>query len=166
MERIWKLEQARPEDREDIYRLYREAAAYGKVNGSSDWDEEYPGLDYVDSDMEKQGLYVLRDRGSIAAAATLLDSADSDGFPVPWTPGKSCVLARLCVSPALQGRGVGAQVERLVSALARERGHTHMRLLAAKANQAALRLYEKLGYRCAGDVVAYSIPFFCMEKEL
>jgi GNAT superfamily N-acetyltransferase len=53
------------------------------------------------------------------------------------------------VLPDLRGRGVGTELSRAAEALARKHGHVQVSISASIANEGALRLYRRLGYRDA-----------------
>jgi GNAT superfamily N-acetyltransferase len=54
------------------------------------------------------------------------------------------------VRPELRGRGIGTELSRAAEQLARVRGHRQISTSASIANEGALRLYRRLGYRDAG----------------
>jgi aminoglycoside 6'-N-acetyltransferase len=55
------------------------------------------------------------------------------------------------LDPALHGRGLGAEaVRRVVRHLIDDRGHHRITIDPAVANQAAIRSYEKVGFRAVG----------------
>jgi aminoglycoside 6'-N-acetyltransferase len=60
------------------------------------------------------------------------------------------------VDPALHGRGVGTEaVRRVVRHLIDERGHHRITIDPAVANTAAIRAYEKVGFRPVGVMRRY-----------
>ncbi len=61
----------------------------------------------------------------------------------------------LFVDPAFRGRGVGPDAIRLVVALLLARGHHRITIDPAVANTAAIRAYEKVGFRPVGVMRAY-----------
>jgi aminoglycoside 6'-N-acetyltransferase len=61
----------------------------------------------------------------------------------------------LYVDPSLRGRGVGPDAIRLVVAMLRECGHHRVVIDPAAANAAAIRAYEKVGFRAVGVMRAY-----------
>jgi aminoglycoside 6'-N-acetyltransferase len=62
----------------------------------------------------------------------------------------------LFVDPDLHGRGIGAEaVRRVVRLLIDERGHHRMTIDPATDNAAAIRAYEKVGFRPVGVMRAY-----------
>src|SRR5262245_55775606 len=61
----------------------------------------------------------------------------------------------LYVDPALRGRGVGPEAIRRVVATLIERGHHRITIDPAAENTAAIRAYEKVGFRPVGVMRAY-----------
>jgi len=62
----------------------------------------------------------------------------------------------LFVDPALHGRGIGTEaVRRAIRHLIDERGHHRITIDPALANERAIRIYERLGFRPVGVLRAY-----------
>jgi aminoglycoside 6'-N-acetyltransferase len=62
----------------------------------------------------------------------------------------------LFVDPALHGRGIGTEaVRQLAQALIREHGHHRITIDPAAGNAAAIRAYEKAGFRPVGVMRRY-----------
>ncbi len=60
------------------------------------------------------------------------------------------------VDPALHGRGIGsAALRSVVRQLIEERGHHRVTIDPAVANAAAIRAYEKAGFRTVGVMRGY-----------
>ena len=76
------------------------------------------------------------------------------------------VVHRLIVCPSAQGQGVGTRMMRMAEAMLRERGIQSVRLDAFAQNPYSLRLYDKLGYRIAGEAVWRMGLFYLMEKDI
>ncbi|WP_027927266.1 GNAT family N-acetyltransferase [Amycolatopsis benzoatilytica] len=68
-------------------------------------------------------------------------------------------ISAVCTDPSFQGQGLAGRLVRAVAAEIRERGDRPM-LHAAGSNTGAIRLYEKLGFRLAREIVfgAYRTP--------
>lgn len=77
-----------------------------------------------------------------------LDRKDLDSTGVLWA---------LRVFPTLQNRGVGSRLMAAAEQILRQRGFGWAELTVEKDNSAALRLYERLGYRLVGEARAGSI---------
>ncbi len=150
-------------DAEKIDALYHAVKKSGRENGTTDWDDDYPNRDFIEEDIKNGFSFVLRFEGEVLAAVSILPEDDLDDCPIQWTPKKACVLARLCVKPALQGRHVGEYVMRLVSAEAKHQGYEATRHLAAVANPASIRLYERMGYKKLGTAHLYDTDFYAYE---
>jgi aminoglycoside 6'-N-acetyltransferase len=62
----------------------------------------------------------------------------------------------LFIDPALHGRGVGTEVlRRVVEYLTVERGHHRLTIDPAADNAAAIRVYEKVGFKPVGVMRHY-----------
>jgi aminoglycoside 6'-N-acetyltransferase len=65
-------------------------------------------------------------------------------------------MVDLFVDPALHGRGIGTEaLRRVVEILVRERGHHRITIDPAANNAAAIRTYEKVGFKPAGVLHRY-----------
>ena len=160
------FEQAQPADAQEVFCLYRAAAAHGVLHGNSCWDDDYPNRESIAFDLNNSGLFVMREGGAIIAAVSLMETDDLDEADLPWTPAKSCVLARLCVLPEWQGRGLGACMMDAVSAQARTLGYESTRHLSDCVNPTTTHMYRKMGYRQVGQVHLYGRDFFAFERML
>jgi GNAT superfamily N-acetyltransferase len=54
------------------------------------------------------------------------------------------------VPTELRGQGIGTKLSEAAEQMARSRGHREISISASVANEGALRLYRRLGYRDAG----------------
>ena len=124
----------RREDAEEINRVY---VRCGMVPAPVDvlWDnsEDRDALDYL--------VAVRVDDGSLVGTVTGVDHKrlfdDPENGSSLWT---------LAVDPTTSLPGVGAALTRALAALYRERGRAYMDLSVAHDNEAAIGLYEKLGF--------------------
>ena len=72
-------------------------------------------------------------------------------FSEELTPKYRHAAIDLFLDPALHGRGLGTEaVRRVVRHLIDERGHHRLTIDPATANAAAIRSYEKVGFRSVG----------------
>lgn len=124
----------RREEAEDINRVYMRC---GMVPAPVEvlWDnsEDLDSLDYL--------VAVRDDDGSLVGTVTGVDHKrlfdDPENGSSLWT---------LAVDPTTSLPGVGAALTRALAALYRERGRAYMDLSVAHDNEAAIGLYEKLGF--------------------
>jgi ribosomal protein S18 acetylase RimI-like enzyme len=160
------FERAVAADADFIQAMFEEAKRVGRLTGTTDWDEFYPNREILDEDIERGDLWALREDGRILAVIALLNEEFEEGVDVRWADARACELARLCVDPGLQSRGIGAEMMRLVSEEAARQGYNATRHLASVYNPAALRLYRKLGYTELGPVHCYGRDYIAFERLL
>jgi len=153
-------------DADEIEMLYNAVKVCGRENGTTEWDDDYPSRAFIDEDIANGALYTLRFNGELIATVTMLKDDDLDECDVAWIQNKACVLSRLCVKPEYQKRHVGEHVMHLITAEAKKEGYLATRHLAALANLASLRLYDRMGYNRLGKVHMYDTDFYAYEKLL
>ncbi len=165
---ISALEKAAPGDREEIAAMVRQAVISLNQTGIPQWDEVYPSAADIDADIEKRQLYVVRAGGAIAGIITLNQECDPDYQNGQWEyrGADFMVVHRLIVSPAVQGQGIGTKIMRMAEEMLAENGMKSVRLDAFTQNPYSLRLYEKLGYRVAGEARWRKGRFYLMEKVI
>jgi GNAT-family acetyltransferase (TIGR03103 family) len=124
----------RREDTEEINRVYvRCGMVPAPVEVLWENSEEREALDYL--------VAIRDDDGSLVGTVTGVDHKrlfdDPENGSSLWT---------LAVDPTTSLPGVGAALTRALAALYRERGRSYMDLSVAHDNEAAIGLYEKLGF--------------------
>jgi aminoglycoside 6'-N-acetyltransferase len=108
------------------------------------WDE--PEDDFPRDDPEATRLVIEVD----GAVAGLIQFAEE------LTPKYRHASIDIFLDPALHGRGIGTRaVREVVRILFEERGHHRITIDPAATNAAAIRAYEKVGFRPVGVLRAY-----------
>lgn len=156
---------AAQQDAAEIAALYRRVAAQSG-EGLSGWNEEYPTREFVDADLKEGAVYVARRGEAIVAAVSRLDGDDLDELPVAYTPGRSCVMNRLCVEPSLRRGGLGRRLTEYACAAARAEGYITERHLCLCGNIPANLLHEAMGCRRLGEARLYDLDFIVYERVL
>jgi ribosomal protein S18 acetylase RimI-like enzyme len=99
------------------------------------------GLARMLEDPERRVVLVAERDGAVIGMVTAqLIISTAEGAP-------SALLEDLVVDAADRGRGVGRELVAAIEGWARARGATRLQLLADRDNSAALRFYERLGWR-------------------
>lgn len=161
----WRLEPARPRDKEAVLALYRSLIG---LPGTT-WNEYYPGPEDVENDIARGSLWCIWGPGDDLWGAASLGEDDEDIRDLScWTPAEnSCELTRIGIRQDLHGKGLGeAFVRRLLENAAVREGRDMARLLVSIGNPAALRLYQKLEFVPCGRTRMYDVDWVCMEKKL
>ena len=120
-------------------------------------------------------LYVMEREGRVTAAAKIDQSQMEQYSRCRWQhdapPEQVLVLHTLVVEPACAGKGYGTAFVGFYEDYARENGCPYLRMDTNARNQAARKLYARLGYWEAGIVpcVFNGIPgveLVCLEKKV
>jgi ribosomal protein S18 acetylase RimI-like enzyme len=117
-----------------------------------EWEGEYRRFRlvyqraYADSLRGRRVLLVAEILGQVVGQIFLqIDSALAGG------DGRAAYLYALRVRPEFRNRGIGTELVREAEAVLRERGFSRVLISVAQNNDAARRLYERLGYEVFGE---------------
>lgn len=155
---------AAEEDREAVLALY---TACSGLPGCT-WSEAYPTRVEFDTDVLNGWLYCLREEGGIIAAVSLGDFHELDNIGIPWskTVRRPCELARIGVDPNHGGKGIGTLVLNHAIHTARKLQFDGIRLMVSPQNPPAIAMYQRAGFKTAGETDMYGIHFICKELAL
>ena len=158
-----KIVLASDHDREQIMKLYKEQVG----REFCAWDEDYPSEDTIDFDLSRDALFVMKENDTVIAAISLEIDEDVDRLEC-WDrklfPGGE--LARLAVTPSMQGKGIARQMLQHGMKALKDRGYKSVHFLVNKYNTPAIRSYAKFGFHVAGECHMYDQDFLCYEKGL
>ena len=149
-----EIERAVRDDLEELIALYRHVADQMNEKELYQWHwGDYPNEELIRSDVEKGTMYVLRTDGRITAAVAAYTEQDPEYDGRRWTCGvRPGCFHRLAVHPSTQGAGLGGLVLDDVQQILRRSGCDCVRCDTSERNSAALKLYEKMGFRRAGTI--------------
>ncbi len=157
-------------DLSDILSLISKCVKHMQSQGLYQWDELYPNSDIIESDLNNEDAYVLKDDGKCIAYVAINEEQSPEYSQVNWhTDGrKVLVIHRLCVHPKFQSKGIAKQMITFCEEMAMTGGYTCIRLDTYSKNQKALKLYEYLDYQKSGQVFFpfKPDPFYCFEKSI
>ncbi len=162
------LEPAAAADIGDLVALTRDCVAHMRSLSIDQWDEVYPDEAVLARDIAEGTQYVMREGGRLVACLALDRRLDSLWDGLDWSPDgdPAGAIHRVMVHPGQQGRGLAARLVTEAEAMAREQGLRSIRLDCFSLNPAALRLYEKLGYRRTGEAMMRKGVFVGFEKRV
>jgi len=129
------------------------------------WDEEYPAIEHVYMDIEKENLFLVRDEKGIVATISVDSDEQVDAIP-KWTIENSREAARLAVRADMQGKGIARDMLLLLMAELKNRGYEGIHFLVSPGNPAALASYRKLEFQNLGTEFMYGRDWFCYEKRI
>ena len=163
------VERAKDTDAEEVYALLDRCREAMKGTGIEQWPDFYPDLDVVRGDIGSEGLWIIRRKGRITAAATMDDRQPEQYAGIDWKYGLPCqCIHRFAVDPSLQGKGLARRFMWVLEIKAVGMGAASVRLDTYSLNTAANRFYEGLGYRKRGTIHLPKKPeeYNCYEKAM
>ena len=160
--------QASTADATELLQLARDCVAAMRSAGIEQWDEVYPSLDNIQTDIAHGTLWVWQEDEKIMGCITVDSHQDPMWKNLAWTPNSEPVAAvhRLMVHPSQQGRGLATQLMHRAEAIARQSGSRSVRLDTFTNNPAAMALYPRMGYMPTGTVILRKGEFMGYEKLL
>jgi len=150
-----------------IKSLFQACIAYMESQGIIQWHEDYPAIENIRRDIEREDLYYVGEGGEVLATITLNDEQDTQYQDIAWNckKGKILVVHRLATHPAHQGKGLAQHLMTFAEDYARENGYAAIRLDAYETNQHSQRFYRKMGYVQTGYVKFEYQQFRCTALE-
>ncbi len=139
------LSKAEKENIDEIYELYQNVIK----KTFTTWDKSYPSKQLIGVDIKNKNLYVLKLNGKIVAVSFLGEYENQDD---DWKHklNNGFGIARICVSPDYQGRGIGASLLKLLIEEAKNRGADGLHFHVCVQNKSAIKMYEKAGFENCG----------------
>ena len=116
----------------------------------------YPCLADLEAAIAECSLYLAESSGRVVGAF-ILNHKQGEGYAAvdwayPAAEDRVAVLHLLATAPDLQGRGIGGRLLAAARDLAAAKGDRVMRLDTLTWNVPGQKLYERFGFRWAGDV--------------
>lgn len=160
----------RKQDISDIMDIISDCIKHMESQRIYQWNAYYPTRDIIEEDIESGHGYVLKDNGRCIAYVAINEDQSPEYSQIKWSSDGSKVLVihRLSVHPEHQGKGIAKKILSFIEDVAVKNGYSCIRLDAYSGNSAALKLYERFGYKKMGQVYFpwRELPFYCYEKDI
>lgn len=158
------------QDMLNIFDIISKCKAHMESYNIYQWNEFYPSLDIIETDITSVHCYLLKDNGLSIAYFTIDEEQPPEYNNINWiTKGeKVLVIHRLAVLPEYQGKGIAKKILKFIEEFANENKYESIRLDAYSKNIKALKLYENYGYKMVGKLYFSNreFHFYCYEKKL
>jgi len=164
-----KIELAEITDLNRIMEITRACAIDLISNNIFQWNEKYPSKEAFKKDIEKNTLYICKNKSRITGCISLCADKDEEYENVEWITEdfKNLYLHRLAVHPEYQKKGVGRSLMDFAEEYAKLNGFKSVRLDTFSQNPRNNKFYKSRNYVQLGDVffpMQSEFPFHCYEK--
>ena len=137
-------------------------------NSVYQWNHSYPDHFKLLREVEKNTLYVIKNKGVCIGTVSFDEHQESVFDSVEWKnkTDKFLVLHRIAVFPTWQKKGIGRMLIEFVENYAKENKYNSIRLDVASSSEHLIKLYENIGYSFAGEILypKQKETFKCLEK--
>ena len=150
-----RLRKAEIEDRDRIWNILQQAIERRRQDGSSQWQNGYPNLDTVESDIAKSFGYVMTVDGEIAVYAALIinDEPAYSTIEGAWlSDGEFVVVHRVAVDEKFAGQGMVKKLFDHIEDFTKSNGIQSVKVDTNFDNTAMLKILEGKGYSYCGEV--------------
>ncbi len=155
----------------EIKELTEACAQAMQEKGIFQWNEHYPSIEKLARDIEKEELYILKNKENIIGIIVLTPEMDEEYIPVQWltTNRENLYVHRLATHPSTWGRGYGQTLMDFAETFARQNRFQSVRLDTFSQNLRNQKFYESRGYKRLGEIYfpkQSEHPFYCYELPL
>jgi len=150
-----KLRKAEIKDRDIIWNILQQAIERRKQDGSTQWQQGYPNLGTVESDIEKGFGYVMTvdDEIAVYTALILNDEPAYSTIEGAWLSDEEFVVVhRVAIDEKFAGKGLAKKLFDHIEDFTREQGIQSIKVDTNYDNIAMLKILESKGYSYCGEV--------------
>ncbi|AZA85805.1 GNAT family N-acetyltransferase [Chryseobacterium shandongense] len=150
-----QLRKAEMTDRDVIWDILQQAIERRRKDGSTQWQNGYPNIDTVESDITKEFGYVLTVDGEIAVYAALIlnDEPAYSTIEGAWlSNGEFVVIHRVAVDEKFAGQGMTKKLFDHIEDFTKSHGIQSIKVDTNFDNIAMLKILESKGYTYCGEV--------------
>jgi GNAT superfamily N-acetyltransferase len=164
-----KLRLAEMAELDTIWEILQDAIAQRKKDGSEQWQQGYPNLETVTTDIQDGYGYVVEEDEEVVAYAAIIFGVEPNYTEITgkWlSEGDYAVVHRVATAEAVKGKGVATQLFILIEELSRSKGILSIKVDTNFDNQPMLRILEKLSYTYCGEIFFGGATRMAFEKLL
>lgn len=150
-----RLRKADAADRDNIWNIIQQAIERRRIDGSTQWQDGYPNLGTVESDIEKGFGYVMTVDGEIAVYTALIlnDEPAYSTIDGAWlSNGEFVVVHRVAVDEKFAGRGMVKKLFDLIEDFTKSKGIQSIKVDTNFDNTAMLKILDSKRYSYCGEV--------------
>jgi GNAT superfamily N-acetyltransferase len=146
---------AETSDINPIWEIIQQSIERRRKDGSQQWQNGYPNLQTVESDVEKGFGHVLTVDGEVAVFVALIfnDEPAYSSIEGAWlTTGEFVVVHRVAVSEKFAGQGLAKKLFDYIEEFTKSQNVLSIKVDTNYDNLAMLKILESKGYTYCGEV--------------
>ena len=151
----YNFRKAQSSEADLIWSILQQAIIRRKLDGSQQWQDGYPNLEFVKKDIEKGVGYVLTENNVIIGYASIVFNNEPayDKLNGKWlTNSDFVVLHRLAIAGSHLGKGLAQKILLYTEELALQNNIFSIKVDTNFDNIPMLKIFEKLNYVYCGEV--------------
>ncbi len=152
-----------------VWQILKDAIKRRKEDGSNQWQDGYPNMEVVKSDIEKKIGYVFTQNDTIIgySAVIINDEPDYINIEGKWLSDKDFIVYhRVAISEEFLAKGMAKKMMKLIEQYALSKNIYSLKADTNHDNIPMMKIFEKLGYTFCGIVYIRQSPRRAYEKVL
>lgn len=152
-----------------IWEILQDAIARRKKDGSKQWQDGYPNVAVIESDLKKGVGFVLMEGSEVIAYTAVLinDEPEYERIQGKWlTNDDFVVFHRVAIAEAYAGKGISHHLMKCIEEYALKNKIYSIKADTNFDNPAMLRIFERAGYTYCGEVFFRGSARKAFEKVL
>ncbi|MEO6948179.1 MAG: GNAT family N-acetyltransferase [Ginsengibacter sp.] len=165
----YHFRKAEKSDISPIWEILQEAILRRKKEGSNQWQDGYPNLEVIESDIQKRAGFVLTERETIIGYTAIMinDEPEYAHIKGKWLSNDDFVVFhRVAISDKYSGRGLGKKILQFIEEFAMKNHIYSIKADTNFDNIAMTKIFLYAGYEFCGEVYFRGSPRNAYEKLL
>ena len=165
----YQFRQANYSEASQIWQILKDAIKRRKEDGSNQWQDGYPNMEVVKSDIEKKIGFVFTQNDTIIgySAVIINDEPDYINIEGKWLSDQDFIVYhRVAISEEFLAKGMAKKMMKLIEQYALSKNIYSLKADTNHDNIPMVKIFEKLGYSFCGIVYIRQSPRRAYEKVL
>ena len=165
----YQFRQANYSEASQIWQILKDAIKRRKEDGSNQWQDGYPNMEVVKSDIEKKIGFVFTQNDTIIgySAVIINDEPDYINIEGKWLSNQDFIVYhRVAISEEFLAKGMAKKMMKLIEQYALSKNIYSLKADTNHDNIPMMKIFEKLGYSFCGIVYIRQSPRRAYEKVL
>ena len=165
----YQFRQANYSEASQIWQILKDAIKRRKEDGSNQWQDGYPNMEVVKSDIEKKIGFVFTQNDTIIgySAVIINDEPDYVNIEGKWLSDQDFIVYhRVAISEEFLAKGMAKKMMKLIEQYAHSKNIYSLKADTNHDNIPMMKKKKKLGYSFCGIVYIRQSPRRAYEKVL